>query len=279
MTALNQGDFIAFMVNHLEGLFGASSIKKIDEMTYEVADIDGDKDSSMQVYLGNVWNNYERTQDINTGLEFLNAQAKVIKQKASIVNDGVDLTRIYPVLRVVDFGLELSEKQKAMGSTAHMVSDDFSKELKIVYAQDNDAFVSFVMCKQLEDGLTEDILSEKAFENLKAQGWIEADEIIDVGDIARVHIFHESDKQYQGQFMVRDLYEKHLGKYFHFALPTRETAVALEFKVNPDEYMQVCLELDKRLKLMALDMYGSLPNPLSHVIHRMRAGDGVAVLG
>lgn len=279
MTALNQADFLAFMVNHLEGLFGAGSVKKIDEMNYNVSLADDEEGSSMQVYLGNVWNNYERTQDINTGLEFLNAQAKVIKQKNSIVNDGVDLSRVYPVLRAIEFGNELSEKQKAIGSTAHMVSDEFSENLKIVYAQDNDAFVSFVMSKQLEDGLTEDILSEKAFENLKAQGWIEADEVIDVGDIARVHIFHESDKQFQGQFMMRELYEKHLGQYFHFALPTRETAVVLEFKVNPDEYLQACVELDKRLKIMSLDMFHSLPNPLSHVIHRMRAGDGVAVLG
>lgn len=261
-TALSQHDFIDFMLNHMQLVVPGVTHAKVDDLTYEFS---LDEDKKVQIYLGNAWDNYQRTGDINTATHFLNTQAKVFKMMRGELGD-VDLSCVFPVIRNKGFANGAEVKAEEAGLDDVMVRDELSVTFDVVYVEDAPGFVVFVTKNRLGEIEVEDFV-DTAFENLKKQGWVEPIESLDIGDFATIHFFHEADKQYQAQFMVKELYEEHLGDYFHFAFPTRDDAIVMQFHKNPDEHLEMAGELAIRFKTTAVNMYQTLPNPLSHVLH------------
>jgi hypothetical protein len=148
-----------------------------------------------------------------------------------------------------------------------------------VYIEDAERFVSFVASNRLPDGMTEDELSDIAYANLKKQGWVAPVDSIDIGEHATLHIFHNPTLPYQAQFTVRDMFLPHLGDYFMFAIPTRDYSIVIQFKKDPDTFLAAATDMTVRLKHMAVAMHTQEVNPLSSIIHRVSATDGVRVIG
>lgn len=271
MALLTQQEFVDFILNEMKTIAPNYEFVKEDDLNYEVKAA-GEKGAKLKIFLGNIWENYQRTNDINVTKEFLDVQVNLFKQIDTDIKD-IDLDTVYPVLRGVGFG-----SRKFDEKDAGMVFDEFSKDLEVLYVEDSPTHVSFVTKSRIPDGMTEEQLTDRAFENLKKQGWVEPVEKLDIGDYATLYFFDENNKQYHGQFLVSEMYKEHLGDYFQFVLPTRTTAVVIAFKKDPDDFLPIATQLSVKLKMTGVNMYNDLPNPLSHVIHRM-SEEGVKVLG
>lgn len=275
MTILTKSEFVEIALRKLQQAVGNKKIEKTEEdLTYAIQ-IDENENNVMNLYLGNVWESYKRTDNLNVLDGFIDVQKSIVSNIESM--SKVNLDAIYPVFRTVSFGKGAEELAEEKETENTMIQDDYSKELSIYYVQDNPQFVSFVT-RNNDNAYTDDEITEAAFNNLKRQGWIDPVEKIDIGDIATLYMFSNTDKQFQAQFMVSDMYRKHLGDYFHFALPNRETAIVVAFHVNPDEHIELGMQIARQMKETAVTMYSNLPNPLSHVIHAVDKR-GVRVLG
>lgn len=233
---------------------------------------------SLVIYLGNVWDNYKRTNDINVVSSFIDTQIEMFKLLGQMEEGGpsVNTDIVYPVFRSAGFSTNAGEASKEHDKTT--LSDDFSEALKVMYVQDHPQFVSFVIEDSLPDGWTGDMLADKAFSNLKKQGWVPPVETMKLSDLATIHVFNEGDKQYQAQFMVREMYEEHLGDYFFIGMPTRELTVVIQWNQDPDKHVQEAIHYTMTLKGMVLDMYSNQANPLTHALHRVSDGD-IKLLG
>lgn len=273
---LTKEKFVTLCVGKLqEKLPEDAVITKTDDMHYDVELSD---DHKIGVYLGNVWSNYQRSGNYSVIEEFIDVQTELLTYMNKLNTKQLDMDQVFPVFRDVGFDVDKDGKMKEKNKDKGMIVDSFSDAFKILYVQDHPKFVSFLINDQLPDGVTEEELTDRAFENLKRQGWVAPHESIDIEDVATVHFFKNTGKQFQAQFMVREMYEPHLGDYFWFSLPTRDHAVVVAWHKNPDDHMEMGAHIAMTLKKQTIEMYERMQSPLSHVIHRVTEGD-VKLLG
>jgi hypothetical protein len=274
---LDRQRFVETCVDHIKKLEpNAVLTQEQNELHWKV---DLGENKIMHMYLGNVWENYSRTMDLGGISAYLDTQVEMFKLFDNLAKNGVDPELVYPVFRDAGFNPTESAKKKmkdpskAEGKEA--MTDDFSEDLKVFYVQNHPKFVSFVVEDQVPDGFTPDTLAEKAFDNLKKQGWEPPVESMELGPFATLHMFYNSDKQYQAQFMVKEMYEEHLGDYFFLALPTRDHAVVIQWREDPDKHMHTGIpqSISMTLKQTAVTMFKTEANPLTHILHRISNGD------
>jgi uncharacterized protein YtpQ (UPF0354 family) len=85
-------------------------------------------------------------------------------ERLAAIDAPQDVSRIVPVVRAADFGLELAENGP--------VSDAFVGDLRIYYAFDNPRSISYVNDSSLVDlGLSRDQLADLAAANVAKLGW------------------------------------------------------------------------------------------------------------
>lgn len=268
---LTRERFIDACIDNLKKLMPTAVItQEEDDFHWKIDSGDG---KIMGMYLSNIWENYSRTKDLKTVTHFIEMQVDIMnlgKDSKSILN----MDNVYPVLRTKDFSPGKGVKMKdGKDASLNDIKEDFTDALSIFYVQDHPQFVSFVVESMLENGETTEQLSDKAFENLKKQGWKQPIESMKVHNSCTIHVF-ESGDSYQCQFMVKDMYQPHLGEHFYFAVPTREIAVVMQWHEKPENLPQpVALGLIATFKKMAVDIYNGQANPLSHVMHRVKPGD------
>ena len=267
--------FINYVIAQVKANLPGCDVNQVDPDDDFHYRIEMSDKKSLELSLDNAWNNYQRTGDLEVIRQFLTVQKELNDKISQLENKGLSLENVYPVLRPANFSMRSAQSED---EKARLISDTFSEALKVLYVEDNPNFVSFVVSGQLPDGVTEDELSARAFENLKAQGWVEPCEKIDIKDIATVYIFEEHGKQYQAQFMVKEMYEEHLGDYFFVGFPTREITLVVAWHKNPDDYIKETQDLAIKLKMMTEDMYNNYTSPISPLIHRITEGD-VKLLG
>lgn len=279
-TLLTREHFIQFVMGKIEEIWPNALVEQgKTDMDYTIKQSEEDA-MAVGIYLGNLWSNYQRTNDLNTIMDYLNIQINVnanIEEMAKTLN----IDAVFPAFRRAGFSKlentipeDMKDKEEVW-----MIQDDFSDALEVVYIEDSERFVSFVSSNRLPKGMTEDELSDIAYANLKKQGWVAPVDSIDIGEYATLHIFHNPNLPYQGQFGVREMFEPHLGDYFLFAIPTREYSVAVQFKKDPDTFLAMATDMAVRLKHMATAMNQKELNPLSDIVHRVSIADGVKVIG
>lgn len=238
-----------------------------DDFHYEV---DLGTGAAMHLYLGNAWDNYQRSKNPQVLVDFIDVQIELFAYMNKLDKGGVDVDKVFPVLRQASFDVSAGVKDKVEDKS--VLKDAFSSELSVLYVQDHPKFVSFLVEKQLPENYTSDMMVEKAFENLKEQGWVEPVHTIPLG-LATVYFFHESDKQYQAQFMVKEMYEPHLSDYFLLALPTRDISIVVAFHDEPDAHLEESKEIARTLQMQAFQMFRNEQNPLTPKLHRVTDGD------
>ncbi|MNX93058.1 hypothetical protein D3C86_1252300 [compost metagenome] len=95
-----------------------------------------------------------------------------------------------------------------------------------MYAYDSPKGLEFIHQGSIPPGFTHDSLTDKAFENLKGNGWMEHKHKHD-GPGADLYIFEGAGRAFQAQFLVSEWTKKHLGEEFYFAFPTLESAFVM----------------------------------------------------
>lgn len=246
-----------------------------DEWHFEISK-DDDSNMSMVVNLNNVWENYVRTKDLTLITQFIEAQ-KGIADFTKNADKAANPDMVFPVVRPATFKESVSEKSKEM--KVHTLFKPVDQEIDILYVQDHPQFITFLMDNMIPEGYTEESIKEKAFHNLKAQGWHKASESVDIQDIATIHFYHHGDKNYQAQFLFPELYKEHLGDYFFVGFPTRDEVVVLQWHKNPDEVMEMAKSLALTFIHTIYDIYGKGVSPLSPMVHSVKGNGDIKVLG
>lgn len=222
----------------------------------------------------NVWENYDRTKDLGIINPFIASQKKAIEYMINGKHD-IDAAKVFPVLRTTGFKKNMDGSAKGIST---LLSDTFSDVLDVVYVEDHEHMVTFLVENNLPAGLDSDQTVQRAFANLKAQGWVDADESVAIDDIATIHFYQETDKQYQAQFMVKEMYQPHLGDFFYVAFPTRDVTIVVQWHKPPHEVAPLSLGITQTLKGNAWELYNNGQGPLTHVLHRVSVTEGIKAL-
>lgn len=170
--------------------------------------------------LYDILNTYEKSSDINVLIDFINTQGALFGQVSNLSEARVKLDAtdaLLPIVRPADFSPYASKDLKE-------VSDTVGKGVKIMYAYDSPKGLDFIHTGSIPPGFTHDTLTDKAFENLKAKGWMPHMHKQE-GPGADLYIFEDrSGRPFQAQFLVSEWTKQHLGEEFYFTFPTMETA-------------------------------------------------------
>lgn len=219
----------------------------------------------------NVWNNYQRTGSINTLREFVSAHLNAYKHFMNEALKGrtIDLETVLPIIRGRENVKKIIEEGNAM-------YDDLSQEILMLYAENFADSISYVPQK-LPEGYKSEQVKEKAFENLKKQGWCEPIEVIKQ-NAGNIMLFVNDKMPYQGQFFLKDMREKYLGQIIFMSFPSRDFTVVFKpdiIQLNNKDILDKNLDIVKNI---TVDLFMKQPNPTSHVIHKITS-DGLFALG
>lgn len=176
--------------------------------------------TTMELYP--VLSEFDKTGNLNVLVDFINTQAALFSRVANLSEGRVrlDVTdSILPIVRPADFSPYASKDVKE-------VSDAVGKGVKIMYAYDSPKGLEFIHQGSIPPGFTHDSLTDKAFENLKSNGWMEHKHKHD-GPGADLYVFEGAGRAFQAQFLVSEWTKTHLGEEFYFAFPTMESAFVM----------------------------------------------------
>lgn len=265
-------EFVAFVLGNLSRRFPEAMILQLDsDFSWELV---FSEDKKLRVYLGNVWEDYNKSKDIRTVLAFLDAQESMyhrLSQKGQ--SREFVLERVYPYIRTVNF---MQRSQMMTGGHGVFIYKVISEELVMLFAEDNADYLFFIT-KNCGISLTDDELIIKAILNLKGLGWTKPNDSFVSRLGSRIFVWEDYERPYQAQFLLYDWAREYLGRAYFIAYPSNYVTVVY-IPVNLDVVEDLIADDLLYFKSYVLYLYNKSERKLSHMIHQVFDGE-VSIIG
>jgi uncharacterized protein YtpQ (UPF0354 family) len=269
---LDRNSFIEFIITEIKKVTPGVEFQQLEnDFLYKLTYRNLPEGCKVTMDLINVWNNYQRTGSLNTLREFVSAHLTGYKHFMNEALKGrtIDLEIVFPIIR----GRENVKKIIEEGSAMY---DDLSQEILMLYAENFADSISYVPQK-LTEGYKPEQVKEKAFENLKKQGWCEPNEVVNQ-KAGNILLFINDKLPYQAQFFLKEMREKHLGRIIFISFPSRDFTVVFKPDIVQLNNKDILAENLDIVKNITVDLFMKQPGPTSHVIHKITS-DGLFAMG
>ena len=236
MMVFSEAEVVDFVLNRIKEIYPNAHFEKLEEDRYRIwftGTSPVSDNGEAEVYFGNVITNYNKTNDMNTLVDFVNAYSEILNTFSGKSNQHlINFDNIFPVLKANDFSERLNTKLDKDKQEAIILSDRISNDLKFLYGENHPTFVNYLY-NPLPEGYNHDKVVEKAFSNLKRKGWMKEDEKTEINGIS-VYRFDSIAYPYQAQFFIKDwVYEYFKSPNLVFAFPT--SSLTLVMAMAPEE--------------------------------------------
>ena len=268
---LDRDAFIYFILTEIKKVTPGVEFQQLEnDFLYKLTYRELPEGCKVTMDLINVWNNYQRTGSLNTLREFISAHLTGYKHFMNEAFKGrkIDLEIVFPIIRGRENVKKLIEDGRAM-------YEDLSQEILMLYAENFADSISYVP-QNLPEGYKYEKVKEKAFDNLKKQGWCEPIEVVNQ-NAGNIMLFANDKMPYQGQFFLKEMRDKHLGQIIFISFPSRDFTVVFKpdiVQLNNKDVLADNLDIVNNI---TEELFMKQPGPTSNVIHKMTS-DGLFTL-
>jgi len=266
----NESEVVDFIIGRIKELYPNAHFEQLEQHKYRVW-FTGQSPlldtGQAEIYFGNIIENYKKTNNINTIVDFVNTYTEILNTYTDRKADElINFDNVFPVIKLTGYGLGKNKPE------VEIVSDKLNKDLKFVYGENHATFVNYLY-NPLPESYTHGKVVEKAFSNLKRKGWLKEVDVNDINGI-KFYRFDSDEYPYQGQFFIREwAYEHFQTGNIVYSFPTANITLAMAV---PNEHLISNLGSISSFQMifakMTEDTYRTNPSALTTKIFTLTEG-------
>lgn len=175
------------------------------------------------VSLVNAWNNFQRTGDMALVATFVKGiKESLTRTKDEFISDHSQLSTLVPVIRPERFSIKKFEDKEVT-----LMHEPLAEGIEKIYAFDGEQMIHFTLEQLLPEEVRGEVAKQRAKQNLIDRGWVNyrMKEALPYGTI---YFFDNDRNPFNAQFVIPEMYERHLGTSFYITFPAYDTCVALK---------------------------------------------------